>query len=203
MSEPVNTEFFRAGRAEAALRLSEATKTAILDTALDCVVTIDHDGNVVDWNPAAERAFGYTRAEAVGREMGELIIPKAMLEMHRGGLARAVRTGHDMMAGKRIEIVAHRKNGEEFPVELAITRIAAGPTPLFTGHIRDISARKHMEQLNAAQYAVARALAESESLADAAPRILQAVCENLIWDLGVFWNVAKAPKQLRCLELWH
>src|SRR6185295_9293813 len=118
MSDSANTQFIRFERTEAALRLSEATKTAILDTALDCVVTIDHRGNVVDWNPAAERTFGYTRAEAAGREMGELIIPKAMLEMHRAGLARAVRSGQDMMAGKRIEIVAHRKNGEEFPVEL-------------------------------------------------------------------------------------
>ena len=67
MSEMANTEFLGVSRAEAALRLSEATKTAILETALDCVVTIDHRGNVVDWNPAAERTFGYTRAEAAGR----------------------------------------------------------------------------------------------------------------------------------------
>jgi PAS domain S-box-containing protein len=201
MSESSNTEFHRAGRAEAALRLSEATKTAILETALDCIVTIDHNGCVVDWNAAAERTFGYSRAEAEGREMADLIIPEAMREMHRAGLARAVRSGQDMLAGKRIEILAQRRTGDEFPVELAITRIAAGPNPLFTGHIRDISARKHTEQLHAAQYEVAIALAESEKLSAAAPRILQAVCENLAWDLGVFWNANN--KRLDCLQMWH
>src|SRR5262245_2936068 len=103
MAEPTNTQFLRIERTEAALRLSEATKTAILDAALDCIVTIDHEGTVLDWNPAAENTFGYTPAEAIGREMGELIIPAPMLEMHRRGLARAVSTGSDVLAGKRVE----------------------------------------------------------------------------------------------------
>src|SRR5215472_1270320 len=123
MAESGNTQFLRQERTEAALRLSEATKTAILDTALDCIVTIDHHGDVVDWNPAAERTFGYSPSEAIGREMAELIIPERLREMHRQGLARAVSTGNDALAGKRIEITARRKSGEEFPVELAITRI--------------------------------------------------------------------------------
>src|SRR5262249_21904416 len=146
MQELSNTQFFRIERTEAALRLSEATKTAILETALDCIVTIDSRGLVVDWNPAAARTFGYPAAEAVGREMAELIIPATLQPKHRQGLARAVSSGHDLLNGKRIEITARRKNGEEFPVELAITRISVGPAPLFTGHIRDISERKQAEQ---------------------------------------------------------
>src|ERR1043166_1806667 len=141
-----NTQFLRMERTEAALRLSEATKTAILETALDCIVTIDHRGFVVDWNPAAERTFGYTLAETIGREMCDLIIPERLRGMHRQGLTRAVTTGDDVLAGQRIEISALRKNGEEFPAELSITRIASGPTPLFTGHIRDISRRKTWER---------------------------------------------------------
>jgi PAS domain S-box-containing protein len=141
-----NTQFLRMERTEAALRLSEATKTAILETALDCIVTIDHRGFVVDWNPAAERTFGHSLAEAVGREMCDLIIPERFRGMHRQGLTRAVMTGKDVLAGQRIEISALRKNGEEFPVELSITRIASDPTPLFTGHIRDISRRKKWER---------------------------------------------------------
>ena len=125
VADPSNTQkFLRVERTEAALRLSEATKTAILDAALDCIVTIDASGLVLDWNPAAATTFGYPRAEAIGREMAELIIPARLRAMHRQGLARAVASGQDLITGKRIEISACRKNGEEFPVELAITRIA-------------------------------------------------------------------------------
>src|SRR4030095_14685250 len=105
-------------RAEAAWRASEALKSAILDTALDCIVTIDHQGRILDFNPAAERTFGYTRSEAIGREMAELIIPPFLRERHRLGRARAVATGRDTIVGQRIEITAMRKGGEEIPVEL-------------------------------------------------------------------------------------
>src|SRR6185295_4465621 len=100
------TEFVT--RTEAALRASEALKTAILETALDAIVTIDEAGHILDFNPAAERMFGYTRAEALGQEMAELIIPPSLRGRHRAGLARAVATGEDTIVGQRIEIIAQR-----------------------------------------------------------------------------------------------
>jgi PAS domain S-box-containing protein len=203
MPELSNTQFFRIERTEAALRLSEATKTAILETALDCIVTIDSRGLVVDWNPAAARTFGYPAAEAVGREMAELIIPATLQPKHRQGLARAVSSGHDLLNGKRIEITARRKNGEEFPVELAITRISVGPAPLFTGHIRDISERKQAEQRRAAELNVIRALAQAAGLVEAAPQVLRAVCEGLQWDLGTMWRVGPSKETLHCIRVWH
>lgn len=186
------------------LRASEARQAAILATALDCIVTIDHTGRVLDFNPAAERTFGYSRAEAVGREMAELIIPPHLRERHRHGIQRATETGRDTIAGQRIEITAMRKCGEEFPVELAITRIVVecGP-PLFTGHIRDITARRRTEQRLAAQYAVTHVLAEAATLAEATPRLLRAVCEGLGWDLGALWRVESEADALRCVDLWH
>jgi PAS domain S-box-containing protein len=190
-------------RAEAAWRASEALKSAILDTALDCIVTIDHQGRILDFNPAAERTFGYTRSEAIGREMAELIIPPFLRERHRLGLARAVATGRDTIVGQRIEITAMRKGGEEIPVELAITRIPLGDVAIFTGHIRDISERKQAERRLAAQYSVARILAEAGNLVEAAPKIIQAVCESLDWDLGTIWNVEPESNELRCADLWH
>src|SRR5262245_61117975 len=137
-----NTEQFGRAQAEAALRVSEARTAAILEAALDCIVTIDHQGNVLDWNPAAERTFGYTRAEAVGKEMAALIVPPALRERHRMGIAHAAASGKSTIIGKRIEITAMRSDGAEFPVELAITRISTDGPPMFTGHIRDITARK-------------------------------------------------------------
>lgn len=138
-----NTE--TVSRAEAALRASEALKTAILATALDAIVTIDPLGKILDFNPAAEKMFGYSREEAVGHEMAELIIPPQLRERHRRGLERAVASGEDTIVGRRIEISAVRRNGEEFPVELAITRITVNGSTIFTGHIRDITERRWAE----------------------------------------------------------
>ena len=192
----------RAG-AEAALRLSEATRSAILEAALDCIITIDNEGRVVDFNPAAEKTFGYSREEAIGREMAELIVPSHLRERHRNGMARAISTGRDHIVGRRIEITAMRKSGEEFPVELAITRIATSGAPMFTGHIRDITRRKQGEQRQAAQHAVARVLAEAKDLEEAGSGITRAVCENLGWDMGVLWRVDIAKARLVCAGIWR
>ena len=127
------------------LRLSEARNRATLEAALDCVVTMDARGHVVEFNPAAERTFGYTREEAIGRDMAELIVPPDLRERHRNGLARYLETGEGRVLDRRLEIVAMRRDGHEFPVELAITRIAVPGPPLFTGHIRDITDRKRAE----------------------------------------------------------
>ncbi len=198
-----NTEFVEKEKTQAALRASEARTEAILEVALDSIVTIDHEGRIVDWNPAAERTFGYARSEAVGREMAELIVPPSLRERHRMGLRRAVTTGRNTIIGQRIEIVARRADGLEFPVELAVTRISDGGPPLFTGHIRDITARKQAESRQAAQYAVARVLAEAGTLDEAAPRIIQAVCASLQWDIGAIWQLDPQTEMLRCVDVGH
>jgi PAS domain S-box-containing protein len=133
-------------QAQLALRQSEARKTAILDTALDCIITIDHEGKVVEFNPAAERTFGYKRGDVLGRQMAELIIPTTLREKHRRGLAHYLATGVGPVLDKRIEMSALRADGTEFPVELAITRISAEGPPLFTAYLRDITERKRAEQ---------------------------------------------------------
>ncbi len=133
-------------RAQEALRQSEARNAAILDTALDCIITIDHEGKVVEFNPAAERTFGYRRADVLGREMAELIVPSPLRERHRRGLAHYLATGEGPVLDKRLEMPALRADGTEFPVELAITRISAEGPPLFTAYLRDITERKRAEQ---------------------------------------------------------
>jgi PAS domain S-box-containing protein len=184
-----------------ALRASEARMSAILRTSLDCIITIDHAGLILDFNPAAEQTFGYAREEAIGREMAELIVPPSLREHHRRGIARAVATGQDTITGRRIEIAAMRKGGEEFPVELTITRIAIdGSPPLFTGHIRDITERRRAEQRQATQFAVIRILAEAATLSSATPQLLEVVCEGLGWDLGAMWCLH--GEILRCVDLW-
>ncbi|MDQ5871211.1 MAG: PAS domain S-box protein, partial [Acidobacteriota bacterium] len=116
------------------LRDSEARKSAVLETALEGIVTIDEGGKLVEFNPSAERIFGYTREEALGRPMAELLIPPRMRDAHHAGLERHLRTGETRILARRLEMPALRADGSEISVELTITRIPTHP-PSFTGFI--------------------------------------------------------------------
>jgi PAS domain S-box-containing protein len=132
-------------RAEDSRHASEQRYRATLQAALDCVVTMDHRGRVVEFNPAAERTFGYRSEAAVGREMAELIVPPDLRESHRRGLARLLAGGTPRVLDRRFEIEAMRSDGTRFPVELAITRIDVPGAPVFTGYLRDITERRWAE----------------------------------------------------------
>src|SRR5258708_1927617 len=190
-------------RVEEALRESEARKRAILESGLDDIVTMDHKGQVVDWNPAAERTFGYLREDAIGRDMAELIIPLSLREHHRRGLAHYLVTGEGPVLGKHLELSAIRSDGSEFPIELAIIRIESEGSPMFTGYIHNITDRKRAEERLAAQYRVTRGLAESRTLREGAFNTLQAIGEGFGWVNGAFWMVDRAANVLRCREVWH
>ena len=136
-------------RAEAALRQSETRKAAVLDSVLDCIITMDADGRVSEFNAAAERTFGYTKADAIGRTLADLIIPPRLRDAHIAGLARYLATGEGPVIGKLIEITALRSDGSEIPVELAITAIRSDKATIFTGVLRDITARKHADETRA------------------------------------------------------
>jgi PAS domain S-box-containing protein len=123
-----------------------ALNRAILESALDCIITMDANGVVREFNPAAERVFGYRREEAVGKELAELIIPPRMREQHRRGLAHYLKTGEGPVLGKRIEINGLRRDGTEILVELAITPFKADGALVFTGYLRDITERRRDEQ---------------------------------------------------------
>jgi PAS domain S-box-containing protein len=152
-------------QAQEAIQESEALKTAILDSALDCVISMDSEGRIVEFNPAAEKVFGYKRADVVGAEMAELIIPPDLREQHRAGLLRYLRTGKQNLLGKRIEIRAMRSDGTEFPVEIAITRVDTPGRALFTGYIRDITRRVRAEEERANLFELEqRARAEAEAV---------------------------------------
>jgi PAS domain S-box-containing protein len=133
-------------QSDAALKSSEARKAAILDSALDCIVTIDHEGYITEFNPAAERTFGYRRKDVMGRLLADVIIPPSAREAHQHGLARYLRTGEPRVLGRHVEMRAMRADGSEFPVELAITRIPLEGSPSFTGYLRDITERKQYEE---------------------------------------------------------
>ena len=125
-------------RARRAKRLSSGPR-------LDCIISIDQEGRVLEFNPAAERTFGYREDEVVGQELAALIIPPAMREQHRRGLAHYLATGEGPVLDRRLEMTGLRSDGTELPVELTVTRILVDGPPVFTAHLRDITDRKQLE----------------------------------------------------------
>jgi two-component system, chemotaxis family, CheB/CheR fusion protein len=126
----------------------EALNRVFLDSALDCIITMDAAGRVREFNPASERVFGFTRAEAIGQELAELIIPPRTRERHRQGLAHYLKTGEGPLLGKLIEIEALRRDGAEILVQLAITALEVDGSPNFTAYLRDITERRRAEEAN-------------------------------------------------------
>jgi PAS domain S-box-containing protein len=145
-NETLQAEIAERKRSEQAQQESEARTKAIVESSLDCIVVINHEGKILEFNPAAEKVFGYSRDEALGRELAQVIIPPSLRERHRRGMMNYLATGEVRVMGKRIEITAMRSDGNEFPVELAITRVGTESPPTFTGFIRDISERKQSEE---------------------------------------------------------
>jgi PAS domain S-box-containing protein len=145
-------QFVTRRQAEEEVRASESRLRAMLEAALDAVVTMDHRGRILGWNHAAETTFGYRADEAIGRDMADLIVPEQLRAAHRKGLARFLETEHPVVLDRRLELTGLHKNGAEFPVELTITRIGLPGPPTFTGYLRDIANRKQAEnELRASQ----------------------------------------------------
>lgn len=160
-------QFIRRKQVEEALRLNEAELRAMLDAALDAVVGMDGEGRVVSWNPRAEAIFGWARVEAIGRKLGELIVPVDMRERHRQGLERFLRTGVGTMLNRRVEMTSLRRDGSEFPVELSLTARRSGEGWHFSAFIADITERKRAEQERARLLeSEQRARAEAEAALD-------------------------------------
>jgi PAS domain S-box-containing protein len=155
-------QFVARRRAEEQVRASESRLRAMLASALDAVVTMDAEGRVTSWNPAAEATFGYSAGEALGHEMAELIVPPGLRAAHRRGLARFLATGVPKMLDRRLELTGMRRDGTEFPVEVAITRIPVSGPPAFTGYLRDITARTEADRELRASRARLVAVADAE-----------------------------------------
>ncbi|MBL8075366.1 MAG: PAS domain S-box protein [Nitrospira sp.] len=189
--------------AEAALLQSQERNRAIVDTALDGVITIDAAGIVTEWNRQATAIFGWAREEAMGRLLSETIIPERDREAHASGIREYLKAGVGPVLNRRIEIAARHRDGHEFPVELAVSPARIGETYIFSAFVRDITDRRRAERRLASQYAVTRVLSESITLEQAVPKIIQAVGESLEWDLGVFWRLEKQSGTLRCLNYWQ
>jgi len=128
-----------------ALRESEAKFRSVMESAIDAIISGDHEGKIRSWNSAATALFGFTEAEVIGRPI-ELIIPERYRESHQQGIHRVSSGGPSHVIGKTVELAAIRKDGTEFPVELSLATWFLDDARYYTGIIRDISERKQAEQ---------------------------------------------------------
>lgn len=188
-------------QANAQLQQSEARKDAMMQSALDCIISINHEGHIIEFNPAAEQTFGYSRAQVLGQELAEKIVPEALREAHRRGLAHYLATGNGPVLGKRIEIVGMRADGSEFPVELAIVPIHMGEHPIFTAYLRDITESKRAEKelREAKDTAVAANNVKSELLA--ALRVRHDELQATLQQLQIIQKQLEAENARKAREL--
>jgi PAS domain S-box-containing protein len=144
------------------LAVSEARMRAVVDAALDAIVGADQEGNVVEFNAAAERTFGYARKEVIGKQLVELIVPPALRARHLAGFKRYLETGQSSILGQRVQTEALHADGTPFPVELALlaTRIGTSET-FFTAHIKDLRERRDVERALRKSQTLVRRLANS------------------------------------------
>lgn len=202
-------------REETALRETDLRFRSVLLSAIDAVVLADGDGNIICWNPGAERMFGYKEDEILGRPLTHLM-PERYRRPHEEGLARLHETGASRVIGRVLDLSGLRKDGREFPIELSLGTWTAGGRLFFTGIIRDITQRKLAEDslrqrerelcrigeererlardlhdgIIQSIYAIGLTLVESRRLMTEAPQRAQAMLDAVVADLnGVIRDV--------------
>jgi PAS domain S-box-containing protein len=144
-AQVVSRTFAANREASRKLRESEAFMSVIVENALLAVLTMDEDGRVVEFNPAAERTFGWSREQVLGRDMADLLIPDRFREAHRQGLARFLDSDRSKLMGKPLSLFALRVDGSEIPVELTISVARLGDRRFFTAFVADLTERVQAE----------------------------------------------------------
>ncbi len=189
-------------QAKDALRESEESYRVVAETASDCIIKISDQSEILFANLAVQDIFGYTPAELLGQPL-TMLMPEYLRHIHRAALKQYIESGTRHMKWSGVELPGLHKSGAEIPLEISFGEFVKDGKHVFTGVVRDITSRKEMEQRLFAQLAITRILAEFSSLSDIAPRVLQALGENLGWSVGAIWTVDRNDRVLRCVETWH
>lgn len=133
-------------RSSSESHVSEVFRTTMVHASLDGIVVIDESGSIIEFNPAAERMFGWTKAELLGKNISQTLIPQEHRKGHVGGMDRYLKGGPAIMIGRRVETQATNAAGEAFPVELTISEVRAAERRIFVGSIRDLRERQRAEE---------------------------------------------------------
>jgi PAS domain S-box-containing protein len=182
----------------------ESVLSPIMETVLDAVVAMDRDGIIRAWNHRAQAIFGWTAGEAVGQNLGDLIVPPSLREAHHRGLRRFNAKGVAKVLDQRLELSGLRRDGSEVPVELSITVVSREGRDVFVGFIRDISERKQAEAQLEFQLRESRLMLElsdfaghGKSFDEALVATLDAICELANWPVGHAFLVAEDSDSLK------
>ncbi|MBI2460051.1 MAG: PAS domain S-box protein [Candidatus Rokubacteria bacterium] len=190
--------------AEDARRRSEATARTVLEAAAEGIVMVGPDGHTTMVNAKLEEMFGYRREELLGQPL-EILLPERLRDTHA-----AHRLGYfthprprPMGKGLGLDLIGRRKDSTEFPIEVSLSYMEAAGSVVAMAFVTDITERKRAELRLKTQFAVTQILAESGTLRDATPRLLQAVCEGVGWEVGELWALDARAGVLRRAGGWH
>jgi PAS domain S-box-containing protein len=189
-------------KAEQALKESETRANEVLNHALEGIITIDEQGMIASFNPAAERLFGYKPKEVLRTNI-KFLMPEPYQSEHDQYIKKYLETGVSKIIGLRREAVGLRKDGSTFPLDLGISEMYLGETRRFMGIIRDISDLKQGEAQKQMQYELTRIFLDGQSLENTFPRILQAIGEFMEWEIGYYWEKNPELDELHCPYTWN
>lgn len=194
--------FGRRGRRGRRRLRTEESSRGLLEAAPDAMVIVDGEGRIRFVNTQLEKMFGYRREKLHGQII-ETLIPERFRERHAAHRAAYILDPKVRPMGGELKLFGLRRDGSEFPVDISLSPLRTAQGVMAVAAIRDLSERSKSEQQQAVQYVVARVLAGSATLVEAAPRLLQAVCETLGWAMGEIWSVDRSAGLLRQAESWH
>ena len=185
------------------LQSREGETRMIIDRAHDAFVSIDIHGRITDWNSQAERTFGWPAGDAIGASLIDTVIPPVDRDEYWRGLGRFTATGECRLIDDRGEMTAVRREGSEVPVEVSVIAVPDGTPSCLHLFFRDLTRRKRAARHDAVQHGVAAVLAESVTLDDAIPSVLETVASGLGWEIATYWAPEGDTDLLVARHVWH
>jgi PAS domain S-box-containing protein len=174
----------------------------IAETASDAIITINEQSTILFVNRAAVKIFGYSMEEMLGAEL-TMLMPEYLRRLHRLGLQSYIETGNHHIPWESVELPGLHKSGKEISLELSFGEFQKDGQRFFTGIARDITKRKHDERRLALQHSVTEILAQATSLDKATPKLLEAICSRLGWQVAALWSVDSEQDNLCCVASWR
>lgn len=181
---------------------SEATAPSVLEAFPDGVIVVDESGLISLVNAAVERLFGYARGNLLGQPV-EVLFPEPGRNAWKAEPSGSLAPRASGTPDASIELLARRKDGRVFPVEVGLSRVLDAGRPLTVGLVTDVTSRKQAENRLKTEFSVTQALAESATLQEAAPLVIEAICEALGWEVGELWGLDGAARVLRREGVWN